>query len=211
MISSKDHAEIMSSKEEKCKTIFSGTKLIYWRVRLADEWNHEWMDYSTSLVPLTWWVSCKDALFDPNCRKVGRQREQSPALLQPFAPSPAASSLWLLCTGHWSSAWKVYRQDWARRRNPGGLIPNNTWNETVTGPWFVHFLPSLVLSFSTCVSLCFLFKQRLLEMLNLCPLESCRDAVNRQLPKSCVRDGRALLQLPCFCVTNRQYAVLEFF
>lgn len=36
-----------------------------------------------------------------------------------------------------------------------------------------------------------------------------RAAVN-QHPKSCVRDSRALLQFPCFCVTNRQYAVLKF-
>lgn len=77
-------------------------------------------------------------------------------------------------------------------------------------PWFVLFLPSRVPSFFTCVSLCFLFKKSLLEMLKLCPLGSCLHDVNRQLPKSYVRDSRALLQLPCFRVTNRQCAVLEF-
>lgn len=53
VISPKDYAESLSSKEGKCETRLSGTKLIYRRVSLADEQNHEWMGYSASLVPLT--------------------------------------------------------------------------------------------------------------------------------------------------------------
>lgn len=53
VISPKDYAESMSSKEGKWKTRLSGTKLIYRRVSIADEQNHEWMGYSASLVPLT--------------------------------------------------------------------------------------------------------------------------------------------------------------
>lgn len=51
----------MSSKEKKCGTGLSGTKLIHCTVSLADEQYHEWMGYSTSLVLPTLEVSCKDA------------------------------------------------------------------------------------------------------------------------------------------------------
>lgn len=54
VISPKDYAEIMSSKEEKCEARISGTKFIYWRVRLVGEPNCERMGYSASLVLLTW-------------------------------------------------------------------------------------------------------------------------------------------------------------
>lgn len=52
VISPKDYAEIMSSKE-KCETRSGGTKLILCRVILTGEPYNEWMGYSTSMVSLT--------------------------------------------------------------------------------------------------------------------------------------------------------------
>lgn len=188
MISPKDYAEIMSNKE-KHETRSGGAKLVHCRVILTGEQYNEWMGYSTSMVSLTLWASCVIWLKLQDDRQIV---EHSPASLQVFAPSPAASPPRLLCTGHLSSRWKLYRQDWARRRNPGGLKPRCASAKSWTTPRMNLYHKPLVCaspslscsSFFTCVSICFLYKKNLLKMfIKVCPLESCWGVFNRQLQK----------------------------